>query len=400
MRYELFLLGWMKGKTMGTKINAQIFFLLIVFFFQVSFLTAQPTYKILIISPKVGEVIDKSEKDYFHLFQTIKGFEQGIFFVDTSNSYYGLIEYINQNGIKCDTVINYSEAYLIRTSELIDNFEKVAAGGYQFTRSEFSFPTIDDKNNLLAAITLTSNIKTENKSEKITYKDYYKQEFKNSDLLELSDNKIDIDLNYYPRLGFGIGFSTPLSTEDINNIITSVENIYRNQGYDIRYNKSENNNAGYLWLNLKVLLTKNITISLNTGSTVSEDEPNLKSVAIYGFYRYDLFKLHWFQPYAGLGVSSNVISLDQDFPYYDRVSPIDTSGGYDYLSSIQIQGEAKSIGLNFLIGIELVGSFTGLNLYTDYALINSFNVKSNSDPESYTMNFSGFTYGIILSVYF
>ncbi len=385
---------------MGKNIKSFLYVFIIIYYLLPHFTQAQTNYRIIIISPRVGEVIDKMEKDYFHLFQTIKEFEQGIFFEDSSGAYYGIIKYTNQNGISCDTVINYSEAYLVRTSETIDNLEKVLAGGYQFTRTSCQFPVVSDTSNLLTNVTITPNSDSENNINQVNRKVSYKLESKNYNLLELSDKKIDMNLEYYPKLGFGVGISTALTTDDVNSILISIEDKYKSQGYLISHNEFQSENTGYLWLSLKVRIIENITVSLDAGSTLGDAQPQIYSVKAYGVYNFDVFKLKWLKPYAGLGINHIVISLNESFNYHNRISPIDTSGRYDYLSKIKIYGEGKSFGFNITGGLELRSSTIGFSLYGDYSFMNPINVKSSESSEGYKLDFSGFTYGMTLSIYF
>jgi hypothetical protein len=373
---------------------------LVVFFLPEQFIFAQNNYKIVIISPRVGEVIDKTEKDYFHLFQTIKEFEQGIFFEDSSGAYYGVIKYTNQNGISCDTVINYSEAYLLRTSELIDNLEKILAGGYQFTRTDYQFTVVGDTTDLLTNVTLTSINNSGNYLNQKKRNVSYKLESKEYDHLKLSDKKIDINLDYYPQLGFGVGVSTSLTTDEVNSIFLSVENKYRSQGYSISHNEFYLDNPLYLWFSLKVRIIENLTVSLDAGSTSADAQPQLYSVKAYGVYNFNVFKLNWLKPYAGLGINHILVSLNKSFNYGDRISPIDTSGRYDYLSTIRIYGEGKSLGFNITGGLELTASTIGFNLCADYSFMNPITVQSNESTEGYKLNFSGFTFGMTLTIYF
>ena len=373
---------------------------LVVFFLPKQFIFAQNNYKIVIISPRVGEVIDKAEKDYFHLFQTIKEFEQGIFFEDSSGAYYGLIKYTNQNGISCDTVINYSKAYLLRTSELIDNLEKILAGGYQFTRTDYQFTVVEDTTDLLTNVKVKSIKNSENYSNQEKRNISFKLKSKEYNHLKLSDKKIDINLEYYPQLGFGVGISTSLTTNDVNNILMSIENKYRSQGYSISHNEFYLDNPRYLWFSLKVRIIENLTVSLDAGSTTADAQPQLYSVKAYGVYNFNAFNLNWLKPYAGLGINHILVSLNKSFNYGDRISPIDTSGRYDYLSTIRISGEGKSFGFNITGGLELTASTIGFNLYADYSFLNPITVQSNESTEGYKLDFSGFTFGMTLTVYF
>ena len=362
----------------------------------------QADYSIVIISPRVGEIIDKTEKEYYHLFQSLDGFEQAFFFMDASNNFYANVS-LTKNEAIIDTVILYNEAYLIRTSELIDNFESVAAGGYEFKRTKSEFTTIKDTSNLITQIYMPSltasdsqNVVTKTKKA-TTYKT---DDYKNYGRLNLSEDKIDLTLDYYPKLGVGLGSSTPLSANEINNVLLSIEDRFRNAGYSVKHNEFEITTSVYLWFILKLQITENASLALNAGYTPGESEPDFTSVTIYASYRADIFNLGWLKPYCSIGFSSNTISLDQSFSYNDRISPIDTSGGYDYLSSIIISGEGDSFGYNFLLGLELGTSSAGLNLYTEYIFINPYKFKAGNQSDAFEIDLSGFCFGASIIMYF
>jgi len=381
-----------------------IFFILLLLIAIQQTCFTQSAFKIVIISPGVGEIIDTSERDYFHLFQTVKGFKQAVFFVDSSNSFYAFINFTDSKGSNIDTVIKYNKSYLVRTSEIIDNFEQVTSGGYQFIRMDYDFPTVEDTNNLLsgvAASSLVNNYNLPQVKESLNYNKNNISNSKNYDLLTLSDQKINIDLDHYPQLGFGVGISTALNaSSEINSAISSIEEKYRSQGYSIKHNEYQLDVAGYLWLSLKVDIIKSVSISLDVGSTLGQTDEGMNTIKLFGTYKFDLFDTKTVRPYGGAGINCLFISLNENFNYYDRITPIDTSGRYDYLSSINISGEGTSLGLNVTAGIDIYSSPIALNLYADYSVMNPIKVQTSDNNAELSLNYSGFIIGAILLVYF
>ena len=367
-------------------------------------ISAQSAFKIVIISPRVGEIIDSSEKEYFHLFQSIKGFNQAIFFMDSTDSYFASVYFIDKNRTTVDTVIEYSKPYLIRTSELIDNFEQANSGNYQFVRTEYDFPTINDSNNLLSAVSLplvTANSYSQTSKISVENKGNYSIGSKDYNLLPLSEQKVDIDLDYYPILGFGIGISTVLTaTSDINSTLTSIEDKYRNQGYSIKHNEYQPESSGYLWLCLKVKIIKNISVSLDVASTLGQSPSKMNSIKLFGTYKFDVFELKSQGPYVGVGINYLAVTLSESFSYRDRISPIDTTGRFEYLGNINITGEGSSFGINFTAGLDIYLSSIGIDLYTDYNLMSPITLNSGDNNSKLNLNFSGFTFGAILFIYF
>jgi len=91
---------------------------------------AQQIDEVVIISEKVGEVIDFSERNRFHLFQNVDGFVKATFFRSSDTAYYAQIISYESNGERRETKRAYSLLALLRMAEIINHFDEVSAGGY------------------------------------------------------------------------------------------------------------------------------------------------------------------------------------------------------------------------------------------------------------------------------
>jgi hypothetical protein len=94
-------------------------------------LRTQNSDKVVILSLRVGSVIDGAERERYQLFQEIKGFDRAVFLQTPEKTYYAKIMYIEPDGGRRDTTIQYSEDSLSVLAERIDHFEDLKAGKYR-----------------------------------------------------------------------------------------------------------------------------------------------------------------------------------------------------------------------------------------------------------------------------
>jgi hypothetical protein len=92
---------------------------------------AQDSDKVVIVSPRVGSVIDAAERERYQLFPEIKGFDRAVFLQTPDKSYYAKIMFIGPDGGRKDTTVRYSEDAVSLLAEQIDRFENLKAEKYQ-----------------------------------------------------------------------------------------------------------------------------------------------------------------------------------------------------------------------------------------------------------------------------
>ena len=79
--------------------------------------------EVFILSERVGDVIDLEERNFFILFQGIKGFKSAVVFKKSDNSYVIKVTYINQNtGEEIVRKISESDSQIKNICEYIDHF--------------------------------------------------------------------------------------------------------------------------------------------------------------------------------------------------------------------------------------------------------------------------------------
>jgi hypothetical protein len=96
------------------------------------FLHAQDSARVIILSPRVGATIDKTERNKFKLFQQFPTFESAIVLEGPGGAYYVRIDYENAAGRLRDSVVLYREQVLLMLAEKINHFEDLEAKNYVF----------------------------------------------------------------------------------------------------------------------------------------------------------------------------------------------------------------------------------------------------------------------------
>jgi hypothetical protein len=91
---------------------------------------AQDSDKVMILSPRVGSVIDGAERERYQLFQEIRGFDRAVFLQTPKKTYYAKIMFVGPDGKRRDTTVQYSEDSLSVLAERIDHFEDFKGGTY------------------------------------------------------------------------------------------------------------------------------------------------------------------------------------------------------------------------------------------------------------------------------
>ena len=77
---------------------------------------------VLILSPKVGEEIDLTERNRFGMFSSLKGFERAVFFRTPDTAYYAQVLLSRKDGVARDTCIEFTEGVIRQLAERIDHY--------------------------------------------------------------------------------------------------------------------------------------------------------------------------------------------------------------------------------------------------------------------------------------
>ena len=92
--------------------------------------SAQKMSEVVVLSSRVGEIIDQSERTLYHLFPNDKGFISATFFRVDDTSFYASIKVAGPDGISTEIKRDYSVATLLRMAEIVNHREDIVAGNY------------------------------------------------------------------------------------------------------------------------------------------------------------------------------------------------------------------------------------------------------------------------------
>ncbi|MGA9363268.1 MAG: hypothetical protein WBW16_02760 [Bacteroidota bacterium] len=93
-------------------------------------LFAQDSDKVVILSPRVGSVIDAAERQRYELFPEVRGFDRGVFLQTPKKTYYAKVMFVGSDGERRDTTVQYSVDTLLVLAEEIEHFEDLKEKRY------------------------------------------------------------------------------------------------------------------------------------------------------------------------------------------------------------------------------------------------------------------------------
>ena len=93
-------------------------------------LQAQDSDKVVILSPRVGSVIDAAERERYELFPEVRDFDRAVFLQTPKKNYYAKIMFMGPDGARRDTTVQYPEGVLLLLAEKIEHFEDLKENRY------------------------------------------------------------------------------------------------------------------------------------------------------------------------------------------------------------------------------------------------------------------------------
>lgn len=312
---------------------------------------AQNNDKVVVLSPRVGVVISKEQREYFHLFQQFKDFSMAVFFQAPDSHYYAVITRINRSSVSTDTIVNYSEASLLRYAEVIEHFEAISDGSYRMGDSPAKFEVVGG-----GIVYRESQVETPGTSIPPTSSPSRKDQ----DRLPLADDDPGIYLDDFPDWGCGFGYSAYYANlSGFTDAFAKIENKYREQGYSIHANTIGEDVSPLRWYSVRVRFSRSITAQLEAGKSSAERGIALEAVSGMVLYQFDAWAPGQIFPFLGAGISAFHISGEQN--YGDIISKVDSSktypgSSYYYISytalkSVSIEG--TQIGLSVIAGLDI-----------------------------------------------
>ncbi len=123
-------------------------------------LTPQEISKVIILSDRVGQSVERTERDYFHLFERYSDFKKAVIYISPARKYFVRVTTGKPGTQEKDTTILYSETTILRIAEKIDHFEDIVKGTYHIGDSPVHLSTADGNN-----IELKSGLPDDSKNE-------------------------------------------------------------------------------------------------------------------------------------------------------------------------------------------------------------------------------------------
>lgn len=358
---------------------------------------AQNNDKAVILSPRVGAVITREQRDFFHLFQQIEDFSTAIFYQTPDTHYYAIITRINRFSQFEDTVVHYSEATLLRYSQVIEHFEALSEGKYRIGEVPGRFQVVGAGEVIRKPQQEVPRQQVPLKS--ISWMDY--------DKLPLAETDGETFLDDFPDWGCGLGYSYNADLSSFADAFTRLEDKYRNQGYSVGHNTLATNVSPLRWYSLRVRFSRTITVQIEAGKSSGSDNVMLEAVSGMFIYRFEEWSYGRLFPFVGIGMNAFRISGEQQ--YGDRISGIDSAklyyynpGYYKFSFTVlqKVSAEGTQTGISLIAGFDLDPDPTfSLSPYGCYYAMPRIETKM-SDGEVAEVQMSGIAIGVRVTLNF
>lgn len=341
----------------------------------------QDCSKIIILSKRVGTVIDRQERDYFELFKNFDSFNSAVFYQSPEGDFYCKIIYGSSDSLK-DTTFIVKYGQLVNTAMRITYFEELKKG-----------VTGIDPNSIGINYASCEEIKNQSGGTSV-----WGRQKLSGDKLSLSSIKINPQDLIKQEWQYGVSAGMGYNSADFNGlskIFNILEEKIPQEGYSVtKSNLKFSTNPLFILtgsLFYKDILKTDIEYSFSRNENKSLSF-SYKSFSVSISYLFHLFDSA--QPYVTAGYIGSSFTAKND-NYNDRVD--DYSGT---LKSITIDGNSK--GLKIGGGVILNCNDNAMfNFYCHYDLLpNIIKIRNDQgyDLSSYSheVKISGFVIGISL----
>ena len=328
---------------------------------------AQDSDKVVILSPRVGAVIDASEREYFHLFPDIKGFVRAVVYQTPQKTYHAKIVLTERNGEARDTTVQCQENYLLTLAEQTDHFEGIEKGIYQMGQQPATLKLFEPRTQVA---TTPPDLQP--------------------DLLPFAAQAGEFEPETYPDWGFGVGLSTySPDFGGLNAAFAAIEHKYRNQGYSVPHVTLGFDASSCLWYNIKIRFSRSLGLLLEVGTAINGDTAHVfRAVSATGLYHFEVFKISWLRPYVGAGLGRYHLEVTQD---YKNVGPS---------RDLVVFVEGGNTGFHAVAGVELSPrGAPSLSLYAKYLFIPTVETTTTAGVKA-NVDLSSMVAGAGISFYF
>lgn len=314
--------------------------------------SAQVDFKTLVISPKVGDVIDKAENDTYNLFSTAYPFRSAKFLISPDKKYFVEFTYTDTNNSRMEV----NPSLLILYAERIEFKDAIDDGIYKPGLSVLSVDSAGGK----FFVKLKNNYFT-----KLPFAEKYKAP------------KV-----FHPMFGFGGGMkylNTDLS--ELKGVYDYVEETVRGNGFSIDHNNLDNGPSLFWTVNFYATVSKSVGLYFEAGRGVNSSWKSYYTSILAKFY-YDFKSIDWLKLYAGAGFTKLGFSGKND--YFAVISNPNAYGDYWMLDGITTDVSSYGWALSF-------GSEAGYFNYRNTFYVTGFlDLNYSLSPEKvYNVSYDG-----------
>ena len=289
---------------------------------------------VVVLSRRVGAVIDSAEAEQFRLFRQFKNFQRAKIFKLPGGQYYARVWLGTPGGAIHDTVAEYSGALLHILAEKIEHYESLKDGSYHMGDQPPKLMVIEGSDSSGVWIPQHRPVPP----SVVGIQDTGAPAHALPDLLPFAGKSDRLHLNEYPNLGFGAGISTfSPDLSGLNKAVGAIQYKYEQQGYIVGSQSPELALGPLLWFHLIFRANYSFALLTEAGSTVSKDDATFYAVTASLLYYFKPLQESWFRPYAGVGFGTYRFSIA--LHYGARVSPTTDYGSYSTLDQIVLKGE-------------------------------------------------------------
>jgi len=348
---------------------------------------AQDSLKIIILSPKVGDVIDKNESKEYSLFKQFRNFNKVFFYKESNDRYYGRFSLTQPDGFDKDTSIHYPEITLLTLAEKIENWEKIKIGDYEWGETPSKF-TVKGEGEITFEDFLESRKTTEDSIKKVQLSNAFS---KQSNFIEFSKQSNFIEIETYPEFsaGTGLGLYYP-DFSGIKNAFYLAEQRLIEEGSSFEPHANDNFSVNPLWhLFFKVTFIKEIEMLFEISDSFSEVD--FKSVLISLLYNYRIMSNKPLFVFAGAGIGRYDFKIEKK--YFIGLQ----DGGT--LESINVKGKKSVLNLSAGVKYEFTKSLD-ISLSGSYSFASKMETTIESADIKTSVELKGFSGSLMVSVGF
>jgi hypothetical protein len=347
-------------------------------------LFGQDSAKVVILSSRVGPIIDQEERAYFRLFQPYTHFERAVILQMPDGRYFARITLrAMPSGVESDTLVEYPEMSLLLIAEKINHLEGLKSGDYSMGTEPATLEIAEGES-------VPLNVGPAPERKKPVERSVAKSEGPpRIQTLPIGEAAGAPGPEVFPLVGIGIGVSTySPDLKGIENAFTAIEEYYRNQGHPVGASNRNLSTGPIFTASLDARFSSVVTALLEAGLSAGAVE--VRSFSASCIYTLASDPAGSLRPYVGAGISRYRFRLERRYGGY--------ISQYTTLDAIVIEG--GKTGANMRVGIEYLPNISAhLHLFATYLLFPTLDATTSYGGKA-TAKLSSFQIGTRIVLYF